>query len=223
MANTSQSLQDFAYDEIKSRIENGVYRPGEKLNTQEVSDSLGISRSPVLAAINRLISLGFVESVPRKGVVVAQLSVEKIKDIIQTRHMIESFCAKYAVQNVDFHPKIMSDMETLIEEIHNAVHTDYKTAASLETKFHTLYVKLAGNKQILKFFEMNWSIGAIFYMYYLTDMPLSHHDKSFKEHKEIFEALKAKDADLLEQRIHQHMNILYETLEYYSQSLVNQP
>ena len=211
-------MQDFAYEQIKARIENGTYRPGEKLNTQEISDSLGISRSPVLAAINRLISLGFVESLPRKGVVLAQLSVQKFKDIIQTRQMIETFCAKYAVQNVDYHPKIMSDMEALIDEIHNAIHTDYTTAALLETKFHTLYVQLAGNEQILKFFKMNWSIGAIFYMYHLTDMPLSHHDKSFKEHQEIFNALKAKDEKLLEALIQKHMNILYETLDYYSQN-----
>lgn len=46
---TSDSLQDFAYEEIKKRIQNGEYAPGTKLNTQEISDSLGISRSPVLA------------------------------------------------------------------------------------------------------------------------------------------------------------------------------
>ena len=45
----SDSLQDFAYEEIKKRFQNGEYTPGTKLNTQEISDSLGISRSPVLA------------------------------------------------------------------------------------------------------------------------------------------------------------------------------
>ena len=59
---TSDSLQDFAYEEIKKRIQNGEYAPGTKLNTQEISDSLGISRSRVLAAINRLIALGLVEA-----------------------------------------------------------------------------------------------------------------------------------------------------------------
>ena len=35
----SDSLQDFAYEEIKKRIQNGEYAPGTKLNTQEISDS----------------------------------------------------------------------------------------------------------------------------------------------------------------------------------------
>ena len=43
---TSDSLQDFAYEEIKKRIQNGEYAPGTKLNTQEISDSLGISPCP---------------------------------------------------------------------------------------------------------------------------------------------------------------------------------
>lgn len=34
---TSDSLQDFAYEEIKKRIQNGEYAPGTKLNTQEIS------------------------------------------------------------------------------------------------------------------------------------------------------------------------------------------
>ena len=75
----SDSLQDFAYEEIKKRIQNGEYAPGTKLNTQEISDSLGISRSPVLAAINRLIALGLVEATPRKGTTVAQLSDTQIR------------------------------------------------------------------------------------------------------------------------------------------------
>ena len=88
----SESLQDYAFQEIKKRIQNGDYSPGTKLNTQEISISLGISRSPVLAAINRLIALGLVEAIPRKGTVVAKLSVSQIRNIIEARQMMELFC-----------------------------------------------------------------------------------------------------------------------------------
>ena len=104
---TSDSLQDFAYEEIKKRIQNGEYAPGTKLNTQEISDSLGISRSPVLAAINRLIALGLVEATPRKGTTVAQLSDTQIRNIIEARQMMELFCVKLCIRNIEYHPGII--------------------------------------------------------------------------------------------------------------------
>ena len=57
------SLQDYAFLEIRKRIQNGTYPPGCKLSTQEISDSLGISRTPVVAAVNRLVAQGDRKSV----------------------------------------------------------------------------------------------------------------------------------------------------------------
>ena len=111
---SSESLQDFAYEEIKKRIQNGIYPPGTKLNTQEISTALGISRSPVLAAINRLIALGLVDATPRKGTTVARLSVSQIRDIIEARQMMELFCVKLAIRNVDYHPATLKEIETVV-------------------------------------------------------------------------------------------------------------
>lgn len=213
---TSDSLQDFAYEEIKKRIQNGIYPPGTKLNTQEISDSLGISRSPVLAAINRLIALGLVETSPRKGSAVAKLSVAKIRNIIEARQMMELFCVKLSIRNVDYHPGILKEMETIVKAFEVAQETGYPAAADLETKFHMLYISLSGNSQIMKFYDSNWSIGTAFYMYRVTGRPLSHLEASFQQHKDILNALKNKDEELLRTAIEQHMNIIYETLEYYS-------
>ena len=192
----SDSLQDFAYEEIKKRIQNGEYAPGTKLNTQEISDSLGISRSPVLAAINRLIALGLVEATPRKGTTVAQL----------------------CIRNIEYHPSIIKEMETVVQEFETALEAGYPAAAELETKFHTLYISLCGNPQIMKLYESNWSIGTMFYMYSATNLPLDQLKTSFHQHKEILNTLKAKDEAALQKIIEEHMSIVYETLEWYSQA-----
>ena len=180
---TSDSLQDFAYEEIKKRIQNGEYAPGTKLNTQEISDSLGISRSPVLAAINRLIALGLVEATPRKGTTVAQLSDTQIRNIIEARQMMELFCVKLCIRNIEYHPSIIKEMETVVQEFETALEAGYPAAAELETKFHTLYISLCGNPQIMKLYESNWSIGTMFYMYSATNLPLDQLKTSFHQHK----------------------------------------
>lgn len=213
---TSESLQDYAYEEIKKRIQNGQYPPGTKLNTQEISDSLGISRSPVLAAINRLIALGVVEATPRKGTTVAKLSVAQIRNIIEARQMMELFCVKLAIKNVDYHPLTIKEMESIVQAFESALEAGYSTAADLETRFHMLYVSLCGNPQIMKFYESNWSIGTAFYMYSVTNLPLAHLQASFEQHRDILQALKDKDEACLQRIIEEHMQVVYETLEWYA-------
>ncbi len=216
---SSESLQDFAYEEIKKRIQNGIYPPGTKLNTQEISTALGISRSPVLAAINRLIALGLVDATPRKGTTVARLSVSQIRDIIEARQMMELFCVKLAIRNVDYHPATLKEIETVVKAFEAAQEAGYSEAAELENKFHTLYISLCGNAQIMKLYESNWSIGTAFYMYRFTERPLAQLESSFQQHKSILNALKNKDEALLRTTVEQHMSIVYETLEWYSQRI----
>ena len=79
------SMLDYALNEIRARIQSGEYPPGTKLTTQEISDSLGICRTPVISAINRLVSLGLVEAIPRRGMVVAKMSPEQVQDVLEVR------------------------------------------------------------------------------------------------------------------------------------------
>lgn len=215
----TESLQDYAYEEIKKRIQNGEYPPGTKLNTQEISDSLGISRSPVLAAINRLIALGLADATPRKGTTVAKLSDIQIRNIIEARQMMELFCVKLCIHNIDYHPSIIKEMESIVQEFETALEAGYPAAADLETKFHTLYISLCGNPQIMKLYESNWSVGTMFYMYSAANLPLAQLETSFRQHKEILEALKRKDENDLRKIIEKHMSIVYEALEWYSQNV----
>ena len=105
-----------------------------------------------------------------------------------------------------------------MQEFETALEAGYPAAAELETKFHTLYISLCGNPQIMKLYESNWSIGTMFYMYSATNLPLDQLKTSFHQHKEILNTLKAKDEAALRKIIEEHMSIVYETLEWYSQT-----
>lgn len=219
-----ESLLDYALREIKARIQNGTYPPGTKLSTQEISDSLGISRTPVVAAINRLVAQGVAEAIPRRGTIVAQLNTRQIKDMIEVRRMIEEFSIPLAIKNMDYCPEIISKMEETIQYFTHKVLTDYTDFANLDTQFHQLYVSLTCNQQLIKLYEMNWSVGALFYMYSVAKMPLSRHAKAFNHHKEIFAALFSRDAEQLRKRIQEHFEIIYASIEWYEmQQTSNNP
>ena len=64
------SLSEAVYEELKRRISGGMYEPGEKLVTKEIAEDFGVSRTPVIVAVNRLAAEGIATAVPQQGVFV---------------------------------------------------------------------------------------------------------------------------------------------------------
>src|SRR5687767_10822325 len=96
-----QSLRDAAYDAIKHRIITCAFKPGEYLNEAYVSATLGIGRTPVHQAIDRLMLDGLVEVIPRKGVIVKLVSLEEIMQIVEVRLLNESYCVRLAAERAE--------------------------------------------------------------------------------------------------------------------------
>ena len=76
-----RSLLEYALDAIRENILIGKYPAGQKLSTQDIAEELGISRTPVNAAINRLVAEGLAEAIPRRGTIVRKLSKKQIQEI----------------------------------------------------------------------------------------------------------------------------------------------
>lgn len=210
----SESLLEYALSEIRTRIQNGTYPPGHKLVTQDISNSLGISRTPVVAAINRLVAEGLAEAIPRRGTFVAQLSVKKIKDLLEVRYMIEMFAVKPAIKYLDYFPEKIEEMQSLIEGLENLNDGDYARASEIDSRFHILYVSLSNNEQLLKIYESNWSVGATYYMYGLAKMPLTRQKRIYQEHRDIVDLLMKKDAEGLQHLLEKHIASPMEALDW---------
>ena len=87
--NEPQSLRDAAYEAIKHRIITCAFRPGEYINEAYVSAVLGIGRTPVHQAIDRLMLEGMLDVIPRKGVIVKPVSLDEIMQIVEVRLLNE--------------------------------------------------------------------------------------------------------------------------------------
>src|SRR5262249_58765623 len=73
-----QSLRDAAYEAIKHRIITCKFKPGECINEASVSALLGLGRTPVHQAIDRLMLEEMVEVIPRKGVIVKPVILQDV-------------------------------------------------------------------------------------------------------------------------------------------------
>jgi DNA-binding GntR family transcriptional regulator len=97
----TMSLRDAAYEAIKHRIITCTYKPGQYLNEANVAAMLGIGRTPVQQAIDRLMLEGMVDVMPRKGVIVKPVSLDEIMQIIEVRLLNESYGVRLAAERAD--------------------------------------------------------------------------------------------------------------------------
>jgi len=90
------ALPDRVYDVLKRRILTCVMEPSKKLNERFLSAELGVSRTPLREALNRLAAEGLVDLIPYKGYVVSPLTVEQIRNLSELRRVVESEAAAMA-------------------------------------------------------------------------------------------------------------------------------
>src|SRR5688500_5359142 len=96
-----QSLRDQAYEAIKHRIITCEFKPGECINEASVSALLGVGRTPVHQAIDRLMLEEMVEVIPRKGVIVKPVILQDVLQMIDVRMINETQCARLAAARAD--------------------------------------------------------------------------------------------------------------------------
>ncbi|WP_413299049.1 GntR family transcriptional regulator [Bacillus sp. 1P10SD] len=95
------SLRERVYIHIKDLILEGEFKTGDRLVERELAERLNISRTPIREALFRLESQGFVKTVPRKGVIVADISEKEIIEVFTILSSLEVLAAKLAAQKLD--------------------------------------------------------------------------------------------------------------------------
>ena len=110
------SLADKAYDILRGEIINCTVRPGAQMNEQSLSARLGMSKTPVRAALGRLILDGLVEGFPRRGYRVTPVKIKDVTDLFTIRKALEGSAAELAATR-------MSDDE--LEELAKTARVRY--------------------------------------------------------------------------------------------------
>ena len=85
------SLVDVVADKIRQNIYTGKYEAGKKLIVRELSEEFGVSHTPVKDALNRLISEGYVEALPRRSMVVRTYTKRRTAGCAGSSHDVRGF------------------------------------------------------------------------------------------------------------------------------------
>lgn len=146
------SLEYLAYERVKEAIITLVLPPGEPLSEIQISEQLGISRTPLHTALVQLEREGFVITVPYKGSRVAPITLQQMTHFFELREAIERYAIHMAARSfteVDF-----VALETILERRSQAVEQGEIVATFiLGEEFHNYIVDQRGNPHFTEIFR----------------------------------------------------------------------
>ena len=109
------NVQDAVVDRIREMILNGQLEPGEWLRQDELASIFGVSTMPIREALRQLQAEGLVVFLPRRGAMVASISVSDYEEIYRIREELEILACRWAAE--DFSRIPIDRLKYLLEEI----------------------------------------------------------------------------------------------------------
>lgn len=142
------SAADRAYAHTKERILDGEYGQGRLIGEGEVSDAVGVSRTPVREAFLRLEAEGLLDLYPKRGALVVPISAADVEDVMETRLLIERFAIGRVIElDLDLADRLATVIAT--QERH-AETVDAVAFVDADREFHRVFVAATGNAIVLR-------------------------------------------------------------------------
>lgn len=198
----SVSLNEQAYLAFRHRLITLRYKPGEYLNTAQVMEDLAMGRTPVNQAVHRLATEGLLQIIPRKGVMVAPLSIDDALELIEVRLVNEALCLRLATQRVN--PAQIAQLQALNQRIAAAsVARDREQMMLLDREFHQVLTEIAGNGRLSDILSI---IHAQAQRFWATTLSSAQHmQEVIAEHDAIIAALAQGDVTRAEDAARVHI------------------
>ncbi|MBV2142126.1 GntR family transcriptional regulator [Falsochrobactrum sp. TDYN1] len=188
----SADSSEKAYKAIRQLLVEFRLKPEERLNEVQLSRRLGVSRTPIREALNRLASEGFVSAAPNRGFFVRSLNIEGLLDLYELRIIIECAAFRLMCQRAnDVELARLKDYWDSQKEGYNDQPPDEILAA--DEGFHLLIAELSGNPELVNTLE---SINARIRFIRRIQIEHSTHDlKLISAHSNIVAAAMARDVE----------------------------
>ncbi len=200
----SASLRDQAYALLRQAIADAdIYASSEEIRLDEraLSESLGVSRTPVREAMTLLEQEGFLRMVPRRGIYIVRKSKREIVEMIQMWAALESMAARLATLHAT--DEEIARLRHMFDQFRDSTPAEHIAEYSdANIAFHQAIVELSKSQIILD------TIKNIFiHVRAIRRMTISQSDRasrSIVDHLRIIEALEKRDTELAERLVRDH-------------------
>jgi DNA-binding GntR family transcriptional regulator len=160
------------YDRLRDRILYLEYEPGSILNEQKLAKEFGVSRTPLRTVLFRLEWEHLVKILPRTGIQVTELELNRIMNVYQARLELEDVIGRMAAER--FTPSHFDQLDDLLKTCGRLPnHKDTKALAAIDWRIKRLFHEAAGNPYLTEMSERLYALTFRLWYYNLIKMSTS--------------------------------------------------
>lgn len=202
-------LAQKAYQGIRQMLFYNEIIPGQKIKYQDLADRIGVSITPVIHALKWLEFKNIVRHEPNRGYFINEISLQEIREIYDSRLLIEVSLAPEIIRNLD--DAGYQHLQRAREDYIAAVEAEnYYGRLMTDMKFH---LTLASLSQCNIQFKMLQELFDMLLLKYTRNLLLlGIMDSSRQEHNRIFQALEKRDAQDLQDALSTHLKHVREQI-----------
>ena len=208
------------YSRLRDLIVRGQLAPGSRIIETDVAERLGVSRTPVRSALQRLEQEGFIESDGRDGgrarPVVAPLTKKDARELMYLMGSLEGLAARWtAVLDEDERRAVIEDLravnDRMVEESESE-RPDRNQFFEMDAEFHRTFVESGAGSRLRKLHDSYRPQAERYVRFYVTTHQYSL-ERSLSEHREIVEAIEAGAPGHAEDAVEQNWRSAEERLQ----------
>lgn len=227
MATTERLTQlDKALLGLRSLIMGGAFEANSRLPEIALSERLGISRTPLRQAMDRLVAEGLLERIETGGCRVARFSIEDISDAIEIRGVIEGTAARLAAER-GADPALLAEADRVLQGLDEALARDggidFDAYVRLNGRFHDLLARLSGSAVVRREAERVCRLPLASPSAFLQEQALipdfrASLTRAQWQHRAILAAIRVREGARAEALAREHARLARENLDHLSKA-----
>jgi GntR family transcriptional regulator, gluconate operon transcriptional repressor len=207
-----QQLWEEVADSLRRAILAGTLPAGTGLVEADLAAQFDVSRGPIRDALRELVREGILADIPRRGTVVATLTTADIREVYAVREGLETVASRLAVTRAGLDD--LTGVSVHVDRLEDAWDrkADYADSLAEDLAFHRAVVALAGNERLSAIYEQMLGQTQLLARTAAASNPSLTMRMKRSAHREIQDALLARDAELAATAIADHYAYAVERL-----------
>ncbi|MYS20254.1 transcriptional regulator, GntR family [Streptomyces sp. DvalAA-14] len=147
------TLLNAAYDHVRAAILDGSLTPGSRVTVRPLTEQLGLSPTPIKAALAALERQGFLVAVPHRGYFVPEGSTDDLLELYELREALDGIAARRTA-GAPGHDRIADQLERLLARQRKAIEANnLQSYGELDLAFHRLIWEGSGSRRLIPIAE----------------------------------------------------------------------
>ena len=201
---TGTRQSDTAYERLRQMVLRGALKPGALIEEAAEMERLGVGRTPLREALQRLAHEDLIEVVPRRGYFVTTISAAEMFQIFEARLNMEIQAVRLAAERVT--PDVVAQQNALLAEARAGIADDNRDPAwnlDIDERFHGMIAAASGNRYLAA--TLTRFYGLSVRTLYLSKIPITLVKDEIANYEAVFDAIAAADVDRAEAAMRRHL------------------